>query len=237
MLADPPVILWDFDGTLAYRDGIWAGAITSAAQSYGYHDLKTDLIRKELTTGFPWQSPDEHHPFISTDEWWSKLDPTLERAAVAGGASATDSRQIAADTRSRFLDPASWHVYADTHDALQLANECGWENAILSNHVPELRDIIENLKLSHWFTNIITSANTGWEKPNPRAFEAADNILNKPSKLVMIGDSEHADYLGALNFGIPALKIQRKHTADKVLCKAVREITQGPIDERNKNRE
>lgn len=53
------LILWDFDGTLATREGMWAGTIQEILQELGVAalDAGKDEIRSLLKTGFPWHEP------------------------------------------------------------------------------------------------------------------------------------------------------------------------------------
>lgn len=53
-------LLWDFDNTLAYRDGMWSSTIYDLLNEYGY-DLKMEDIRPYLKSGFPWHSPEISH--------------------------------------------------------------------------------------------------------------------------------------------------------------------------------
>ena len=61
------VILWDFDGTLGYREGGWTGAILQALDGYG--DLsrhQREDIRPHLQSGFPWHDPSSPHTHIKS---------------------------------------------------------------------------------------------------------------------------------------------------------------------------
>jgi FMN phosphatase YigB (HAD superfamily) len=86
----------------------------------------------------------------------------------------------------------------------------GWRHAILSNHVPELPSMVSGLGLSHLIDVVFTSAATGYEKPNPRAFEIALEACGWPSESWMVGDNPIADIAGAEAFGIPAVLVGNK---------------------------
>jgi putative hydrolase of the HAD superfamily len=48
-------ILWDFDGALAYRDGMWSGTLFSVLKKNKINILLED-IKPYLTTGFTWHN-------------------------------------------------------------------------------------------------------------------------------------------------------------------------------------
>ncbi len=75
-------ILWDFDGTLAYREGLWSGCLAWVLQEHEPEAAVTrDEVRPLLKDGFPWHSPDRAHPELSTPEaWWEVVEALLIRA-------------------------------------------------------------------------------------------------------------------------------------------------------------
>lgn len=93
-------------------------------------------------------------------------------------------------------------LYEDTIETLSYFKEKGYANVILYNHIPELPDIVHGLKLSLYFLGCISSANVGYEKPNPKIYEYALEKYNKAKDIWMVGDSIIADVRGAENVGI-----------------------------------
>ncbi len=69
------ILMWDFDGTLASRDGMWTGTLVAVANRLLPERMVTkDDIRPFLQTGFPWHTPEHPHPHQSSDEWWAVLE-------------------------------------------------------------------------------------------------------------------------------------------------------------------
>ena len=205
------VIFWDFDGTLAYRPGRWGSALLHAAQ-----DLAPDLgvtiddLRPLLHNGFPWHTPEVAHPELSEREaWWDALEPVLARAFRGVGAPEELVRPMAAGARLRYTDPTSYFLYDDTLAALDRLSAAGWEHGILSNHVPELSEIIAGVGLGNRFQWIVNSAETGFEKPHPEAYAVARAAAGEPREVLMIGDNPRADVVGAERAGIPAWLVAR----------------------------
>lgn len=52
-------ILWDFDGTLAYREGLWSGCLAEVLQEREPDaGVTRDRVRPLLRDGFPWHLPE-----------------------------------------------------------------------------------------------------------------------------------------------------------------------------------
>jgi putative hydrolase of the HAD superfamily len=85
--------------------------------------------------------------------------------------------------------------------------KAGWRHVILSNHVPELSDIVNGLRLSPYIDDCISSGATGYEKPNPQAFKLAIFKAGNPETAWMVGDNLLSDIRGAEAMGIPAILV------------------------------
>ncbi len=117
-----------------------------------------------------------------------------------------------AEVRTAYLDPSTWVVFEDTVAALELLAREGWNQVILSNHVPELPALVAALGLSRYFTAIHNSGTTGFEKPHPRAYAAVLETLGPtPGRVVMVGDNYLADFVGPRAAGIEAVLVRSTH--------------------------
>lgn len=203
-------ILWDFDGTLAYREGLWSGCLTEVIQQREpAASITRDDVRPLLHSGFPWHEPERAHPELNTPEaWWEVVEGLLLRACIQLGFSEEKARSYARETRERYVDAAGFQLFDDTLPVLTNLRAAGWRHFILSNHVPELRDIVHGLKLADLIEESLSSAVTGYEKPNPRAFELGREAAGYPDELWMVGDNPEADVRGAEAVGIPAILVR-----------------------------
>ncbi len=68
------------------------------------------------------------------------------------------------------------------------------------------------LGLDEYIDATINSAETGFEKPNVRAFEVALRAAGDPAVAWMIGDRLDADVRGAEGVGLPAVLLTRGGT-------------------------
>jgi putative hydrolase of the HAD superfamily len=207
------LLIWDFDGTLAHRRGETGWSILLAEALDGEepgHGHSSDVFRPHLREGFPWHTPEVAHPELCEPEaWWGSVRPVLGRAYEAAGYAPARALELADAARRLYVDPGvGWELFDDTVPTLARLSEAGWTHAILSNHVPELRQIASGLGLDDAVAFISCSAETGYEKPHERAFVAVLDEL-RPAESWMIGDNVVADVLGAEAVGIPAVLVRR----------------------------
>ena len=215
-------LAWDFDGTLGYREGPWSSALLSVLEEEGRGvGFDANLLRAGLRTGFPWHAPEISHGELSSPEaWWEALSPVFVGAFEAGGLDPATSRTLAARVREAYTDPRRWRLFEDTLPALRHLSSLGWTHVVLSNHVPELAQILGALGLGDHVGRVFNSAETGYEKPHPGAFENLLGALDLPEKIWMIGDNPEADVRGAEAAGIPAILVRgrpggaRRHRRD-----------------------
>ncbi|HKD95671.1 MAG TPA: HAD-IA family hydrolase, partial [Gaiellaceae bacterium] len=117
--------------------------------------------------------------------------------------------ELAVAAQRLYVDPdVGWELFDDTLPALDRLAEAGWTHAILSNHVPELRQIVAALGLDEVVSFLSCSAETGYEKPHEQAYASVLETL-RPAEVWMIGDNVVADVLGAEALGIPAVLVRR----------------------------
>jgi putative hydrolase of the HAD superfamily len=228
---EPGVVLWDFDGTLARRPGLWSGCLLEVLDEHAENHTGTlEGIRASLRGGFPWSRHSDPHPGLAdADAWWEALTPRLSAAIEGAGVSGERVGELARAMRIRFTDASrGWEVFPDAHPALKALAAAGWRNVILSNHVPELPDLVSELGLAGPVERVFTSATIGYEKPHPDAFLHALRECGHPARHWMVGDNPTADIDGAEAVGIPAILVRSdgraRHTASELMG-AVRIIT------------
>lgn len=163
--------------------------------------------------GFPWLEPEIPHPHLDTPgRWWVALEQTFVRAYQGIGIPEDLARALAPKVRGTYLDLPRWRRFDDVFPTLEALAADGWRHVILSNHVPELPDIVQAVGLSVYFERIFNSADLGYEKPHPRIFDAVLTAAGDGAhRLWMIGDSYRADVRGAEAAGIPAILVRRSH--------------------------
>jgi len=203
-------LIWDFDGTLGYREGgMFSGSICQVIrQAAPGTSVTEEQVRPYLQTGFPWHTPERPHPEIrSADQWWERLYPVFERALLGLGFDPPQAASMARQVRPVYTDLSCWRLFDDAIPALTLLSSQGWRHVILSNHVPELPEIVRHLGLDPHIDRLFNSAEMGYEKPHPAAFEVVLAHLSG-SVVCMVGDNVRADVEGARSLGIPAILVR-----------------------------
>jgi putative hydrolase of the HAD superfamily len=174
------------------------------------HGHSPDTFRPHLREGFPWHRPEVAHPELCEPEaWWASVMPVLARAYESAGYEPARAIELAAAARRIYVDPAvGWKLFDDTLPSLERLAQAGWMHAILSNHVPELGQLVAELGLAGQVALVSCSAETGYEKPHPQAFASVIDRL-RPAEAWMVGDNVVADVLGAEAVGIPGVLVRR----------------------------
>ncbi len=220
-------LLWDFDGTLGFRQGgMWSAALLQAIhQEDPLSPVTAEQLRPYLQSGFPWHTPDLPHPdLIDADQWWNRVEPVFERALLCVGLDVGLASRLARQVRRIYTHPACWRCFDDAFPTLQRCSNLGWQNALLTNHVPELRTILQSLGLDRWLIAVFNSAETGYEKPHPQSFHYALARLGNPEQVVMIGDNYPTDILGAASQGIPGILVRKGHPDARNACERLDQI-------------
>lgn len=213
-----PVMLWDFDRTLAYREEGWSATTAAVARQAGY-PLETEDVRPHLVGAFPWERPEkDHRSLCAPDTWWARMTARIAGAYRGCGLPDELVEELAGRFRAAYLDLTRWHVYPDTVPALRALSKAGWTHVVCSNHVPELPELIKGLGLAPLLERVISSALVGWEKPNPAIYHAALEGLAPPEEAWMAGDNYTADVAGPERLGIQAILVRSEHPAAARQC-------------------
>lgn len=225
------VLFWDFDGTLGGRiDGLfgraWSASLWEALQQLQvYPHIGTEDILAHLEQGFPWQEPDIAHEELNTaDAWWSHVHQIFVKIYTKLHIPEELAHLLARIARERYVDVQRWELYPDTLPVLRALAEQGWTHYVVSNHVPELRSITEQLGVAGVVQEIINSAEVGYEKPNPEIFRIALQRANHPEIAYMIGDNIHADVQGAEGVGIQAILVRNTDASAKIRFENLYEV-------------
>lgn len=209
-------ILWDFDGTLAERFSYYYGwddlVLETLEVHRPNHGVTSDDVLPALIGRFPWNST-VPHPELSTPEaWWASVDAVLAHAFELAGATASEARELAAEAHGRYVDPTiGWRLLDDVVPALHGLSDRGWAQIVLSNHVPELNLLVDGLGIRHFFENVISSAEIGYEKPHPGAFAAGVACIPKGCDIWVIGDNYEPDVAGAAAVGLRSILVRSEH--------------------------
>ncbi len=201
-------ILWDFDCTLAYRDGKWSKTMNDILVSHRIN-IAYDTLKAFMSRGLPWHEFDKSHTeLLGNKTWWEHIEKHLTDVFMKLGIKEGNAKSFAKEFKESYLDITKWHVYDDVKETLEILSKEGYTHVIASNHVPELQDLCEQLEIDQYFEKIYTSALMEYDKPNVKFYQEILNDLDDPSDIIMVGDNYNADIRGAQHAGIPAILVR-----------------------------
>ena len=205
---------WDFDGTLVSRPGMWPEvALRLLDRDRPGHGVSPEMLKHALETGMPWHRPGYAHPDLKTaDLWWDAVYHRYAQVFADVGCHPTLPRASLQQLRHDIVDAARYHVFEDVAPALTRAAADGWRNVVVSNHVPELPELMKTLGLDRFFESIVTSGVVGYEKPHRRLFEEALRHTRPGAPVWMIGDNVDADCRPVCALGMRAVLVRTHAT-------------------------
>lgn len=213
------VIFWDFDGTLAERPGLWSMSLIEVLDHHEPgHRFVRDDVRPLVRQRFPWNRHDQPHGHVGDPAaWWAEVNELFLATYMLLGYGAQRSSELALEVRKSFLRPSAWRLFDDTIETLGRARQLGWKNVIVSNHVPELEDLVGVVGLGGLIDLTVTSGLVGFDKPHASIFEHALRLSGRPDTVWMVGDNPVADVEGAEALGIPAVLVRAKSSGPRAV--------------------
>jgi putative hydrolase of the HAD superfamily len=143
---------------------------------------------------------------------------------LAANFSETEATRLAQSVRECYLNQNRWKLFDDVVPVLSLFSRRGYRQVVLSNHVPELNQLLAGLGIASFLERAFSSAVTGIEKPNPAAFLSVKAAYPEVSHFTMIGDSATTDVAGAEAIGIPAVLVRGAGGKAKRECFSLLEL-------------
>jgi putative hydrolase of the HAD superfamily len=206
-------IIWDFDGTLAWRcSGDWEIILLKLiSEKYPDFHIRLHEFENIIQPVFYWNQPNVAHIELNTStKWWDELKSRIVKAV-----SQFIPREYAVDIvnslRDNYINPSQWILFPEAYETLKMLEKKGFYNIILTNHVPELGQIIEYFGLNSIVKYIYNSASIGYEKPNPLLFNYVFNQIPREQIIAFIGNSMRADYRGAKENNIPFILMHKRN--------------------------
>lgn len=213
-------IFWDFQDTLAHNDWMVSKALYKViAENEASLDLQIEDFKKKPLKGFPWQDYTKEYLHLSNCEaWWKNAEDIFLNCYKEFNISEDKARIYAKMVREELIKPEEFTLFEDSIETLKYFKEIGYSNVILSNHIPELPNIVEQLGLSEYLLDCISSANVGYEKPNLKIYEYALKRHNYPKDVWMVGDSITSDVRGPQALGIKGILVRSEKVDGVLYC-------------------
>ncbi len=189
------VILWDFDGTLGYREGNWEEAIFElSSDKVIKNNSNSDLIGQMLQTGFPWHQPQIYFEAQTNgDDWWTYVMPRFIEIFKALGYAQSEAIEKANQIPQQYGKLEKWKIYNDTIACLMKLQNHNWKSVLVTNNIPEFPFILKHLNVENYFDAVFVSSLIGFNKPNPLILNRYLETLPRDIKIIVVGDREESD--------------------------------------------
>lgn len=139
--------------------------------------------------------------------WTTFYHQFLERHGIERAVQGPAARRM----YRTFTDPGSYHLFDDSLEVVAELRSRGFRLGIISNWESWLTTLLRAHQLDQLFDFTVISAFVGFEKPDPRIFEAACHASRlAASEIVHVGDSLASDVEGARRFGLQAILLDRE---------------------------
>lgn len=215
-------VFFDVDGTLlASSPG--AAEIFRAALAKGGHLLDPGTIARTL------RSPDLIVTLIRPivrgreNEFYRSVNARLvEHLGLAPDEVALD------DIHATFERDVAYRAFPEAIRTLKTLRAAGYRTGVVSNFSHRLPRILEATGLAPYLDTVTYSFEAGAEKPHPRIYRSAlARAGTTAERVLMVGDSYEADYLGARQAGLHAVLLCRERSAPNP-CPSVRSLEELP---------
>jgi len=211
MPAKIEALTFDWYGSLAHhRHKVGRGRLLSEyLASHGLQSAPWD--RRVLYKVFDFYG-DVYKPESSDEEkriFWIQFTRLLFEQSRVIGATANQSEVHAAAIRDIF-GSGCFELYVDVQPVLHALKRRGLRLGVVSNWHRGLDSFCYEMNLSNLLDTVISSSDTGIEKPDPSIFdEAVRQLRVKPDRVVHVGDLPEEDFAGAVAAGLRAILIDR----------------------------
>jgi len=107
-----------------------------------------------------------------------------------------------------------WRAWDDVRPAFERLRDRGVRVGVISNWDRRLPGLLDGLGLTDIVEVVVSSADVGLRKPDPRIFELACQRLGvEAARSAHVGDHLYADVLGARTAGLAPVLIDRRGDA------------------------
>jgi HAD superfamily hydrolase (TIGR01662 family) len=207
-------ILLDLGDTLLYFDGDWPKVFTEARQAM-LHSLQASGLQVGVEFLDDFYSRMEAYYQERDSEFIEHTTHYILCSTLAdwGYKSLPDAVLRAALAAFHRVTQAHWHPEEDAIPTLHSLRGMGYRLAAVSNAADDANTqvLVDKLGARPYLEFVLSSADHGTRKPNPKIFRAAlERLSVSADRAVMVGDTLGADILGAHNSGIFAIWITRR---------------------------
>jgi putative hydrolase of the HAD superfamily len=139
-----------------------------------------------------------------------------------------DDQIVAAVAEAHFATN-NWQLYPDVLPALEALHTLGYAIGVVSDWSSRLTSILDALGIGPYLRFVLASGAAGAAKPAARFYHmAAEAGGVAPHQALMVGDSYHADVVGARSAGMDAVLLDRLGTSSQLEVPSIRSLSELP---------
>ena len=203
-------IVLDAVGTLIEPTPDVATAYHNVGAKYG-SQLSRDEVQQRFRRAFKAAHRSDGLPEAAAFSTSESEEERFWRAIVSAVfEDVTDIEACFRDLFEHFAQPTSWVCFEDVATTLRLLAARGFQLAIASNFDRRLHLLCDGLAALSGIECRVVSSEVGYRKPASGFFEAVLRLTQaRPEDVLMVGDDEANDVIGARQFGLRALHLRR----------------------------
>lgn len=209
--ADLQAVFFDVGNTLLYADPSVSEVCRQVLAEAGHvRDLSLIDSYMPLVDAYYEERYAEDDAFWTDEERTSSVWVGMYSLLCRELGIEQEAVRIARRVYDEFGRPDRWALYADVRPAFERLRARGLAVGIISNWDSRLVSLLGGLGLGDVLNDIVSSADVGLHKPDPRIFElACGRIGVSPHRAAHVGDHHYADVLGSSAVGMQAVLIDR----------------------------
>jgi len=221
-------VCFDFYNTLATYDPPREQVHVNIAGEFGVNVEEKALFKSFSVADMYYRDENIRQP-IDKRTQEEKIAFYVDYATkIFSGAGAEISKDIALQILAK-LRTYNWKfkVYEDTLPTLKALKKRGLTIGLISNVAQNMESVYEELGIQPYLTFKVTSAEVGYDKPQPGIFlSALDKAQAKPEETIHVGDQYDLDIIGALGVGITGILLDRNnHFPEITNCFRIRSLS------------
>jgi putative hydrolase of the HAD superfamily len=147
--------------------------------------------------------------------WWRELVRRVLAEVMPAGDARRDrfeEETYFETVYAHFAKPGIWAPFPEALAVLTSLRKKGFELAVVSNFDRRLLPVLKDVGLAQFFRHVILSSEVGADKPDPRIFLHALDVLGvAPAEALHVGDDPERDW-AADRCGIPVFQLRRPQT-------------------------
>uniref|UniRef100_A0A023F7B5 Putative haloacid dehalogenase-like hydrolase n=1 Tax=Triatoma infestans TaxID=30076 RepID=A0A023F7B5_TRIIF len=194
---------------------------TQAGKSFGIHGVNPDVVAANFKSQWinMWTTHPNFglHSGLGWEAWWKNIVRCTFKNSTNENINEEKLDQVGLYLIELFSTKEGWSCEDGALDLLHYLASCKVHMGVISNFDPRLHSILKELKLSDYFSFILTSYETSYLKPDINIFKIAQRTYENQSGLKLeetsalhIGNSVELDVKGASNAGWNAALISNE---------------------------